>query len=173
MKSVARSARMVVLAFSCLTGSCTWACAQGNIDSFNKYAWAENAGWMNFAPTHGGVTVAWNAPRYLCGYAWAENIGWIKLGHDGGGPYQNTATNNWGVNIGSGGVLSGYAWSANCGWVHFSATSNPVIINRNDGRFGGYAWAENVGWLHFAGSAPAYGVQTTARPSDGTAWLLY
>jgi len=28
-----------------------------NIDPTDKYAWSTNAGWINFAPTHGGVTI--------------------------------------------------------------------------------------------------------------------
>jgi len=29
----------------------------GNIDLTEKYAWNKNAGWVNFSPAHGGVTV--------------------------------------------------------------------------------------------------------------------
>jgi hypothetical protein len=54
----------------------------GTISSTDKYAWSENTGWLNFAPSTGGVTVN---PGYLAGYAWQQNIGWIKLGADGGG----------------------------------------------------------------------------------------
>jgi hypothetical protein len=31
--------------------------ASGNIDPNDKYAWGTNVGWINFSPTHGGVTV--------------------------------------------------------------------------------------------------------------------
>jgi hypothetical protein len=64
--------------------------AEGNISETEKYAWSENAGWVNFRPTHGGVTVN---DTYLSGYAWAENIGWVKLG-SGTGPYGNTTSSN-------------------------------------------------------------------------------
>ena len=46
--------------------------AEGNIDDTEKYAWSENAGWLNFRPAHGGVTVH---ETHLSGYAWADNIG--------------------------------------------------------------------------------------------------
>lgn len=144
-----------------MTGLCVVAAgdaAAGDIDPSSKYAWAENAGWANFAPTHGEVTVV---PDYLAGYVWCENIGWLKLGNDNGGPYANTGANDWGVNLVSG-KLTGYAWSENCGWVNFNPTHSQVTVDRNDGSFDGYAWAENMGWIHFKNASPAYNVRTTA-----------
>ncbi|MCP5010475.1 MAG: hypothetical protein GY942_10885, partial [Aestuariibacter sp.] len=91
--------------------------AAGNIDSKNKWAWAGNAGWLNFNPTHGGGVTVYD--DHLEGYAWAENIGWVRLGtHDSGGThtYDNNAADNYGVNNDGNGNLSGYAWSANAGW---------------------------------------------------------
>ena len=39
----------------------------------SKYAWGENVGWINFAPTSGpGVTVTGST---VTGKAWGENIG--------------------------------------------------------------------------------------------------
>jgi hypothetical protein len=66
--------------------------AAGNIDSVNKWACSTNAGWINFNPTHGGVTVC---ADHLEGYAWGENIGWIRLGTFSGcaaHTYSNTST---------------------------------------------------------------------------------
>ena len=132
------------------------ALGNGNIDSTYKYAWSENAGWLNFHPTHGGVTVH---DTYLSGYAWAENIGWVKLG-SGTGPYGNTTSTNWGVNHDSStGALSGYAWSENAGWVNFDSSNGQVTIDPSTGKFSGYAWAENVGWIHFQNASPEYYVQ--------------
>lgn len=131
--------------------------AGGNIDRTLKFAWAENGGWQNWRSTYGGVTVVANgANGYLSGYAWGENIGWVKLGV-GVGPYTNTDTNNYGVNMDAGGKLSGYAWSETCGWISFSNTHSQVTIAT--GSFDGYAWAENVGWVHFKNESPAYNVQ--------------
>ena len=135
-----------------------WA-SEGNIDTSNKYAWSENAGWLNFRPTNGGVTVH---DTYLSGYSWAENIGWIKLG-SGTGPYGNTTSTNWGVNHdNSTGALSGYAWSENAGWINFDSTNGLVTIDPSTGKFSGYAWAENVGWIHFKYDDPEYYVQVAA-----------
>jgi hypothetical protein len=146
--------------------------AAGNIDAANKWAWGANVGWVNFNPTHGGVTVY---ADHLEGYAWAENIGWMRLGaHESGGAhtYANTAATNYGVNNDGSGHLSGYAWGANVGWINFQPTHSQVTINPATGAFDGYAWAENVGWIHFSnGGANAYGVVTSWRGSSGDIFL--
>ena len=133
--------------------------ASGNIDPDNKWAWSTNAGWINFDPTHGGVTVY---ADHLEGYAWGENIGWIRLGsHTGGGAhhYDNTTKDNYGVNRNGSGNLSGYAWSTNVGWINFNPTHGGVTIDPATGSFDGYAWSENVGWIHFKNTgAAAYNV---------------
>jgi hypothetical protein len=136
----------------------------GNIDAVDKWAWGTNVGWVNFNPTHGGVTVY---DDHLEGYAWGENIGWIRLGtHTGGSPhtYANTAADNYGVNRDANGNLLGYAWGTNVGWINFSPTHGGVTIDPDTGSFDGYAWGENVGWIHFKGTAPAYNVVTEYRP---------
>ena len=154
-----------------LAGVAVRAQAEGNIDTANKFAWSEAAGWLNFAPTHGGVTVLLEKSGYLSGYAWAENIGWIKLGSDAGGPYANTGADDWGVNLNEG-ALSGFAWSETCGWINFSPTHGQVTVNVISGEFDGYAWSENLGWIHFRNDAPAYAVQTTARMPRGAVFII-
>jgi hypothetical protein len=47
----------------------------GTISTSEKDSWSENAGWINFRPQYGGVTVY---SDYLSGYAWHENLGWLK-----------------------------------------------------------------------------------------------
>jgi hypothetical protein len=129
---------------------------EGNISLTNKYAWSENAGWLNFRPTGGGVTIY---SDHLEGYAWAENVGWVKLGADSGGGnpyYANTTSGNWGVNHDGSGNLSGYAWGENIGWIHFAPPGGGVTIDPASGEFDGYAWAENVGWIHLKNTNPAY-----------------
>jgi len=140
------------------------AASEGNISETEKYAWSENAGWINFRPTHGGVTVL---DTYLSGYAWAENIGWIKLGNDNGGAYNNTTATDWGVNNDGSGNLSGYAWSEIAGWINFNPSNSQVTIDLGTGSFDGYAWAENVGWIHFKNAEPAYNVKAILPDSDG------
>ena len=151
----------LALAWACLATTCVR--ANGNIDSTNKYAWAQNTGWANAAPTHGGVTVHFNGTSgYLTGLAWGENIGWIKLGSSAGGPYVNSSASDWGVNLNAAGHLVGLAWGENVGWIKFNPSNSVVTINMTTGRFIGYAWGENIGWVSFKGTAPDYNVRTLA-----------
>jgi hypothetical protein len=143
------------LFLSALSGIYPALADEGNISKTDKYAWSENTGWINFRPAYGGVTVH---DTYLSGYAWSANIGWIKLGNDSGGPYQNTAANNWGINTDAEGRLSGYGWSETWGWISFKTNYSQVTIDP-EGRFDGYAWSQNVGWIHFQNSDPAYSVR--------------
>ena len=114
----------------------------------DAYAWSENGGWINFAPTAGGgVTVS---DDRLTGYAWSENFGWIALAPIGGG-VSNAA-----------GLLSGFAWGENAGWINFAPPAGGVSIAPN-GQFSGWAWGENIGWINFATQSP---VVTTWLASD-------
>ncbi len=132
-----------------------------HISSGKKFVWSENAGWINFQPSNGGVLVH---ESYLSGFAWSENVGWIKLGVDGGGPYGNSNYSNWGVNLSTSGELSGYAWSEVAGWVNFNPTHSQVMIN-DYGYFSGYAWSENIGWIKFKKeTAPEYVVLVASKP---------
>lgn len=123
--------------------------AAGNIDLVNKWAWSTNAGWINFNPAFGGVTVC---ADHLEGFAWAENIGWIRLGTQSGcaaHTYSNASPADYGVNKNASGNLSGYGWSANAGWIKFNPSFGGVSVSPFTGSFDGYAWAENFGWIHF------------------------
>lgn len=124
----------------------------------NKYAYSENAGWINFSTTHGNVFAKLGANGYLSGMAWSENLGWIKFAASTATPpYANTSATTWGVNMAPDGKLSGYAWSETSGWINFSASSATAAMNLQTGALSGFAWSENVGWIKLAGSA--YGVQ--------------
>lgn len=135
----------------------TGASAATNISPTDKTAWSDTSGWVNFAPTGGGVGVY---DDHLEGFAWAENVGWVKLGSYSSGGYHhyaNSTATDWGVNL-NGAALSGYGWSETAGWVRFDPTGGGVTLNPANGVFDGWAWAENLGWVHFKGSAPAYNV---------------
>ena len=139
----------------------------GNIDPAsdgNRYAWSENAGWINFEPSSGdGVTVT---DLTVEGMAWGENVGWINMSPANGGI----------ANDGSGN-LSGYAWGENIGWISFSCANTStcatvdygVTIDPATGEFGGMAWGENVGWISFLSiEAVPYSVTTSwVATSDG------
>lgn len=137
----------------------------GTIDSSDKYAWSENAGWLNFGTSQGNVHVTDSA---LSGYAWAENIGWISLNCSND---SSCATVDYKVANDGEGTLSGYAWSENAGWVNFNPTYGGVTIN-SSGEFLGYAWGENIGWVVFNCSTTSscgtvdYKVKTDWRPQS-------
>ena len=128
------------------------------ISATNKYAWSENAGWLNFNASWSNVQVY---PDHLEGFVWAENLGWISL--------KGTAQNStpYGVNHNGNGGLSGYAWSENAGWINFQTTYSQVTINLATGQFDGYAWGENIGYIHFRNASPAYQVAADVTEDDG------
>lgn len=145
-----------------------------NIDSNNnaRYAYGENIGWINFAPSFGpGVTVTDDA---VTGYAWAENLGWISLSCE---DTSSCGTVDYGVTNDGAGNLSGHAWGENVGWISFSCENAGtcgtveyrVTIDPATGEFSGRAWGENIGWISFDYSGSVtYGVKTSWRgDSDG------
>lgn len=168
--------RVPLFALACCCLLATRVSATPGIDPTNKFAWAENAGWANAAPTNGGVTVRFNGTSgYLTGSAWAENIGWIKLGDNSGGPYNNVSATDWGVNLNSASNLTGYAWGENVGWLKFDPAHSAVTIDMTTGRLSGNAWGENIGWISFKGTAPDYNVRTLAfdtQPQGTPGWWL-
>ncbi len=99
----------------------------GTILSSYKFAWSNNAGYINFE----NVVVDDSA---LSGYAWSANFGWIKFNPAQGG-VENDGTGN----------LSGSAWGANLGWIDF----DNVTINGDTGEFSGTATGELVGTIAF------------------------
>lgn len=134
-----------------------------NIKAEYKFAWSENAGWLNFGSGDGGVMVGDSA---LTGYIWSENLGWISLNCSNN---NSCAVSNYKVANDSEGNLSGYAWGENIGWVNFAPTNEGVHID-SEGVFSGYAWSENAGWIVFScgdvdSCATAdFGVKTTWLP---------
>ena len=116
--------------------------ASGDIDSTGRYAWTENAGWLDFGASQGNVQVGDAA---LTGYAWGENIGWVSLN------CLNTdscGAVSYGVANDGSGNLSGYAWGENIGWINFTPPGGGVSIN-SSGDFSGYAWGPEIGWIVF------------------------
>lgn len=109
--------------------------AEGTVSSTHKYAWSNQIGWINFAPTNdSGVYVGLNiTDTVVTGYAWSQNLGWI-----------NFSPTNSGVANTSGGTLSGYAWGENTGWINFTGVTITPL-----GRFGGTATGDVVGTINF------------------------
>lgn len=116
--------------------------ASGGIDATSRWAWTENAGWLDFGASAGNVLVGDSA---LTGYAWAENLGWVSLNCAN---TDSCAAVDYKVINDGAGNLSGYAWGENAGWINFAPTGGGVTIN-SSGEFLGYAWGENTGWIVF------------------------
>ena len=60
--------------------------ANDGCGTLSGYAWSENAGWINFAPTGAGVVID---PKtgVFGGRAWSENAGWITFSSAGPNAY--------------------------------------------------------------------------------------
>lgn len=125
----------------------------------SKYAWAENAGWINSRPSGAGGPGMQVGDTGVTGWMWSENAGWISLDCSDRG---TCATTPYGVTNDLTGTLRGYAWSENLGWINFAPNGTPITIDRPTGRLVGRAWSENAGWITFSGTTPVtYGVKTS------------
>jgi len=151
--------------FARLAGSVFASATNGTIDPVSRYAWTENAGWLDFGTATGDVHVTDSA---LSGYAWGENIGWVSLNCSND---DSCETVDYGVQNDDEGNISGYAWTENAGWINFDPVGGGVTIDTN-GEFAGYAWGENIGWIVFncdttdSCADVDYKVATDWRPQD-------
>lgn len=114
-----------------------------NILSAYKYAWSNNAGYINFS----NVTVG---DEELSGYAWSANYGWINLAPAQGGVSNDGAGN-----------LSGSAWGQQLGWINFGE----VEVDPSTGIFSGTATGDIIGTLTF--DCSYCDVRTDWRGGDG------
>ena len=121
---------LLLFVFCFLFSNIAFASDTGTIDSAYRFAWSENAGWINFGATHGNVRITDSA---ITGYAWSDNYGWINLAPTASGVKNNGE-----------GTLSGYAWGENLGWINF----NNVLIN-TAGKFTGFAHGAISGIINF------------------------
>jgi hypothetical protein len=140
--------------------------APSTISPADRYAYAANAGWLDFrADTTSGVRVA---DTTLSGYAYAANFGWIHLGSGtptNGHTYSNTTATDYGVNLSPSGNLTGSAYAANVGWITFEQTHGQPRLDLRTGKFSGSAYSANLGWISLA---TTLATTTIARPdTDG------
>lgn len=150
--------------------SVTLAAAQGTISPTNRYAYAANAGWIDFASTVVGNNVG-VSDTFLSGYAYAANFGYIHFGSGtpvNGYNYGNGAASDYGVNVSPDGLLTGYAYAANIGYIQFEQTLGQPRINLLTGQFGGYAYSANIGWISLDTPLSDLAITKLNRPdSDG------
>ncbi|MBU0611875.1 hypothetical protein KKA39_02290 [Patescibacteria group bacterium] len=94
---------------------CTNCSVEISNSAITGYAFGENIGWINLAPTNGGVT---NTNQgVLGGYAWGQNAGWVNFAPTNGGVTINKTT----------GEFDGWAWSQNYGWIEFSCPGSACV----------------------------------------------
>lgn len=143
------------------------------INPSNNFAYAANAGWIDFRPSEDdGVRVG---ESFVSGNAYAANFGWINFGDgnpDNGFSYSNTTDSDFGVNVSDEGKLSGYAYSANIGWICFEQTFGNPQLSFESGRIIGCAYAANIGWISFDTPSSSLAVMFLAfddTDSDGIA----
>lgn len=132
------------------------ALASSTIDSSDKFAWGQSAGWMNLRPEQvpdgEGVSVT---QYHLSGKGYGQSIGWVDFG-DGspadGLRYSNTSAADMGVNVDVFGNLSGYAYAQSVGWINFgwasTSDANRPQVNTFTGGFTGHAYAQSIGWIN-------------------------
>jgi len=153
-------------ALSCLFLT-PFARGQSTINPANRYAYAANAGWIDFRVDAGnGARIG----EFVCsGYLYAANFGWINLGS--GSPvngigYQNNSASDFGVNHDGLGNLRGLAWGANIGWLAFTNRDaggtdfDAPRVDLRTGRLSGFVYGPNLGWISLS-NAFAF-VQTDA-----------
>jgi hypothetical protein len=145
---------------------------ESSISALNPYAYASNAGWINFRPTsEHGTQIREN---FLSGYAYSGNFGWINLGNgtpENGYSYSNNSPSDFGVNLADDGSLSGYAYAPNVGWITFEAHRGQPRLNFSTGKLSGYAYSGNLGWIsldtEFSDLVASYIVQPADSDEDG------
>jgi hypothetical protein len=142
----------------------------------SRYAWSENAGWINAEPSGNGGPGLQVSDFAITGWMWGENLGWISLSCQNTG---SCGTADYGIANDGHGVLTGYAWSENAGWIDFAPSTGGATVDVATGELGGFVWSENLGWIGLSCSDTGscgttdYGIKTgwcqsTASPPAAT-----
>lgn len=131
-----------------------------NIDSTNKWAWNDVAGWIDFYNIGSGAYV--DANKVSRWGVWNNNTASYIALHCSALPpaATNDCTPSFGVTNVSG-TLGNYAWSDEYGWISFydnAPYAYGVTIDAI-GNFQGFAWNDVIGWISFCG-----GLSTTNCP---------
>ncbi|MBE7494353.1 MAG: hypothetical protein HS117_05380 [Verrucomicrobiaceae bacterium] len=141
------------------------------------WAYAANAGWLNFAWNASANPEAAQIMRsFASGHVYAANLGWLHLG-DGSpvdGVHYSQVNGDYGVNLDPAtGALSGYAYGGNIGWVRFDWASSAAMgthaprLDLTTGAFSGHAYGANIGWIRLdATSSTALAVTHASEGAD-------
>lgn len=136
--------KRAIIILSCIAT----ASGQSTVSPSAHFAYAANAGWIDFRVSSGdGIRLT---ETFLSGKAYAANFGWIDFG-DGspssGHSYSNASASDFGVNLAADGALTGAAYAANLGWISFEQTHGKPKLSLLTGQITGYAYASNAGWI--------------------------
>ena len=159
---------LLAFIFAALAAPVMFASAAGAIDPANVYAWAPNAGWINFGCTNCNAQITDSA---ITGRAWSDNYGWVYL--DCADTPSADCTHPFGVTNTPSGELGGEAWSPNSGWVYFNGVNNVNISGtltsetssasiNNSGQFTGVVWGDNTKNILFDNCGSNCGVSVTS-----------
>ncbi|KKS82844.1 MAG: protein of unknown function with transmembrane region [Candidatus Wolfebacteria bacterium GW2011_GWC1_43_10] len=131
--------------------------ATGTIDTFYRYAWNDEIGWIDFGYAPGNVQVQ---DTQLVGYAYNDDVEEISLDCATSPAGDICVTSDYKVTRAtSTGDLAGWAWNDEIGWISFcggqqtadcpGTISYKVNVNLTTGYFSGWAWNDAIGWISF------------------------
>ena len=138
-------------------GWVNWDSTNGNVSvtaaALTGYIWSADFGWINLAPSRGGVTN--DGQGTLVGYAWGENTGWISFS---------------GVTIDTSGVFHGHTVAQNVfGTMTFDCTNCKVVTSWRPATSGGSSGASGGGGGGTISGPIAVGYQNTQIGASPTA----
>jgi len=120
-----------------------------NINSTNKWAWNDIAGWIDFYNGGSGAKVDEN--KVSRWGVFDDNTSTYVALHCADVPTTGAydCPPNFGI-ANDDGSLSGYAWSDEYGWISFSGLSPAYAVSIDaTGDFQGFAWNDILGWISF------------------------
>lgn len=137
----------------------------GGIDTTDKWAWNDVAGWIDFHGPGGGVNVVDDRVKNY-GFFYSNSTSYIALDCQTTPNGNICPTSNFFVSNDNNGNLAGWGWNDAYGWISFcgnasggstyngstwvcpSSPTYQVTID-DDGDFHGWAWNEVIGWISF------------------------
>jgi len=140
--------------------------ASSNVNADSAYAWAPNAGWLNW---RGDVVNGVEVGQFICsGSIYSANLGWISVGNGvpaNGIQYQNNSASDFGVNVNPDGRLRGLGYGGNVGWINFETLGDPKV-DLGSGKLSGFAYSANAGWINLGNNSFSVAVDSIASGAD-------
>src|SRR3990167_1547795 len=152
----------------------------GGIDTDDKWAWNDVAGWIDFHGPGGGVNVMDDKVKNY-GFFYSNSTNYIALDCQTTPNGDICSSNNFFVSNDSNGNLAGWAWNDAYGWLSFCGSasggstyngstwvcpSGPTyqVTIDEEGDFHGWAWNDVIGWISF--NCNNSGIGNTCSTSD-------